>query len=220
MPRLVWGQIGEKKYETGVRNGVLYKSENGTYPKGVAWNGLIGVTESPSGAEATSLYADDSKYITLLSAEEFGATIEAYNCPREFYECDGQAELIEGVMIGQQDRKSFGMCYRTSIGNDTDLNAYGYKLHIFYGGVASPSEKGYESEDDSPDAITFSWEVSTTPVPVTGHKPTATVVLDSTILGPVAMAAIEDVLYGSETGEAHLPLPDEIRSIIAAAVAD
>ena len=215
MPKIEWDKNGERLYETGVKNGVLYiQDETGAYPKGVAWNGLTAVTESPSGAEATPLYADDIKYLNMVSAEELGGTIEAYTYPKEFALCDGSAELMLGVYVGQQARKTFGMCYRTSVGNDILNNDYGYKLHIIYGALASPSEKAYATINDSPEAITFSWEFSTTPVNVTGLKPTASVVIDSTKLSTVAMAALEKVLYGDESTEARLPLPDEIKSIL------
>lgn len=216
MTRLVWDQTGEKLYETGVRMGVLYPiNESGIYSTGVAWNGLISVSESPSGAEATALYANDSKYLNLYSTEEFAATVEAYTYPDEFAECDGSASLTEGVMIGQQPRKTFGMCYRTVLGNDTKGEKYGYKIHLIYGAMAAPSEKQYSSINDSPEAITFSWELSTTPVNVTGHKPTASLVIDSTKLTPAQLKAIEDKLYGDDTsGTASLPLPDEVLQII------
>lgn len=218
MAKLVWDATGERKYETGVRNGVLYvMGEGGTYPKGVAWNGLTAVTESPSGAEATALYADDTKYLNLISAEEFGATIEAYMYPDEFAECDGSATLAAGVTIGQQPRKTFGMSYRTVYGNDVDNESYGYKLHLIYGAVAAPSEKAYATINDSPEAITFSWEVKTTPVNVTGHKPTASLTIDSTKVDQVKLKKIEDILYGATEGEARLPLPDEIIQILQAA---
>lgn len=218
MAKLVWDATGERKYETGVRNGVLYvMGEGGTYPKGVAWNGLTAVTESPSGAEATALYADDTKYLNLISAEEFGATIEAYMYPDEFAECDGSATLAAGVTIGQQPRKTFGMSYRTVYGNDVDNERYGYKLHLIYGAVAAPSEKAYATINDSPEAITFSWEVKTTPVNVTGHKPTASLTIDSTKVDEVKLKKIEDILYGAAEGEARLPLPDEIIQILQAA---
>lgn len=218
MAKLVWDATGERKYETGVRNGVLYvMGEGGTYPKGVAWNGLTAVTESPSGAEATALYADDTKYLNLISAEEFGATIEAYTYPDEFAECDGSATLAAGVTIGQQPRKTFGMSYRTVYGNDVNNESYGYKLHLIYGAVAAPSEKAYATINDSPEAITFSWEVKTTPVNVTGHKPTASLTIDSTKVDPAKLTKIEDILYGAAEGEARLPLPDEIIQIIQAA---
>ena len=210
MSKLVWDQSGERFYETGVKNGVLYIPTSGVYSKGVAWNGLTAVTESPSGAEATALYADDIKYLSLMSAEEFGATIEAYTYPEEFAECDGSASLANGVSIGQQARKTFGLSYKTTIGNDVDGNDHGYKLHLIYGCLAAPSEKAYATINDSPEAITFSWEVTTTPVNVTGHKPTACITIDSTKADPTKLAALEAKLYGSETVEASLPLPDEI----------
>ena len=219
MSRLVWDQTGERLYETGVKQGVLYVQDNGAYPKGVAWNGLTAVTESPSGAEATALYADDVKYLNLMSAEEFGATIEAYTYPDEFAECDGSAAIAAGIYIGQQTRKTFGMCYRTVVGNDVDTNDYGYKLHLIYGALAAPSEKAYASINDSPEAITFSWEVSTTPVSVNGYKPTASITIDSTKVDPAALAALEAVLYGSADSEARLPLPDEIMEIVGTSVA-
>jgi hypothetical protein len=218
--RLTWDDAGKRLYETGVKQGVLYpQDDDGAYPKGVAWNGLTAVTESPEGAEPTPLYADDIKYLNLLSTEEFKATVEAYTYPDEFAECDGSGSLVEGVTIGQQDRKTFGLSYRTSLGNDVKGNEYGYKLHIVYGCLAAPSEKAYATVNDSPEAITFSWEVSTTPVNVTGFKPTASLVLDSVKLGAAKMKAIEDVLYGSSAAEARLPLPDEIKSIIESAAA-
>lgn len=222
MSKLVWDQTGERYYETGVKMGVLYpQSASGTYPKGVVWNGLTAVTESPSGAEATPLYADDVKYLNLYSAEEFGATIEAYTYPDEFAECDGSAEIATGVTIGQQNRKAFGLCYRTTIGNDTDGNDHGYKLHIIYGAMASPSEKAYATINDSPEAITFSWEITTTPVSVSGFKPTASVTIDSTKVDGTKLKQLEAILYGdngsSSAGEARLPLPDEIVTLIGTA---
>lgn len=222
MSKLVWDQTGERYYETGVKMGVLYpQSASGTYPKGVAWNGLTAVTESPSGAEATALYADDIKYLNLYSAEEFSATIEAYTYPDEFAECDGSAELTTGVTIGQQKRKAFGLCYRTTIGNDTDGNDHGYKIHIIYGAMASPSEKAYATINDSPEAITFSWEITTTPVSVSGFKPTASVTIDSTKVDGTKLKQLEAILYGdngsSSAGEARLPLPDEIVTLIGTA---
>lgn len=217
MSKLVWDQTGERLYETGVKQGVLYVQEAGAYPKGVAWNGLTAVTESPSGAEATALYADDIKYLNLLSNEEFGATIEAYTYPEEFMACDGSASLAEGVFIGQQARKTFGLCYRTTIGNDEDGNDHGYKLHLIYGALAAPSEKAYASINDSPEAVTFSWEVTTTPVNVTGAKPTACVTIDSTKCDASKLAALEAILYGSDDEEARLPLPDEIKTLMATA---
>lgn len=219
MSKLVWDNTGERLYETGVKQGVLYpQAAGGTYPKGVAWNGLTNITESPSGAEATALYADDIKYLNLVSAEELGGTIEAYTYPDEFAECDGSAALTEGVFIGQQDRKTFGLCYRTTLGNDVDSNGHGYKLHLIYGALAAPSEKAYATINDSPEAITFSWEFKTTPVNVTGHKPTASLILDSTKVSETKMAALEKVLYGDGDTEARLPLPDEVVQILTSAV--
>lgn len=214
MAKLEWDATGARLYETGVKQGVLYVMSEGIYPKGVAWNGLTAVTESPSGAEATPLYADDIKYLNLMSAEEFGATIEAYTYPDEFMECDGSAVLTEGVYIGQQPRKTFGMCYRTTLGNDVSNDSYGYKLHLIYGALASPSEKAYSTINDSPEAITFSWEITTTPVNVTGHKPTALLTIDSTKVDKSKLAALEAKLYGSESEEPMLPLPDEVASIL------
>ena len=216
MSKIVWDAIGEHTFETGVRNGVLYlKNTEGVYDNGVAWNGLTSVSESPEGAEPTDLYADDIKYLTLMSAENFKATIEAYTYPVEFEECDGSATIAKGVVIGQQSRKPFGLCYRTAIGNDTDGNEHGYKLHIVYGCQASPSEKQYSTINDSPEAITFSWEVSTTPVNVTGKKPTATLIIDSTKADKAKLTALEAILYGSEQDEPRLPLPDEIATLMA-----
>lgn len=220
MSKIVWDKTGERFYETGVKNGVLYIPTGGVYSKGVAWNGLTAVTESPSGAEATALYADDIKYLNLMSNEEFGATIEAYTYPDEFAECDGSASLATGVMIGQQSRKTFGLCYRTTIGNDTEGNDHGYKLHLIYGAMAAPSEKGYATINDSPEAITFSWEVTTTPVSVSGFKPTASITIDSTKADPAKLTALEKILYGSDdepATEPRLPLPDEIAALMAAA---
>lgn len=216
MSKIVWDAIGEHTFETGVRNGVLYlKGVEGTYNTGVAWNGLTSVSESPEGAEATDLYADDVKYLTLMSAENFKATIEAYTYPVEFEECDGSATIAKGVVIGQQSRKPFGLCYRTAIGNDTDGNEHGYKLHIVYGCQASPSEKQYSTINDSPEAITFSWEVNTTPVNVNGKKPTATLIIDSTKADKAKLTALEAILYGSEEAEPRLPMPDEIAALMA-----
>ena len=224
MSRLTWDKTGERYYETGVKQGVLYPIQtDGKYSKGVAWNGLISVNESPSGAEATPLYADDIKYLNLISNEEFGATIEAYTYPDEFYECDGSSALADGVMIGQQKRKTFGLCYRTTVGNDVDGNDYGYKLHLIYGCLAAPSEKGYNTINDSPEAITFSWEVSTTPVSVKGFKPTSQITIDSTKIAEgkkAKLTELEDILYGkdgdagSATGP-RLPLPDEVATLFA-----
>lgn len=221
MSRLVWDQTGDRRYETGVSKGVLYvlnnKNGQNVYGDGVAWNGLTAVTESPSGAEASPLYADDIKYLNLVSAEEFGGTIEAYTYPDEFAQCNGEASLSAGVSIGQQSRKTFGLCYRTVLGNDTDSNEYGYKLHLVYGCLASPSEKSYSTVSDSPDAITMSWEFSTTPVAVAGFKPTSIITIDSTKVGDGVMTALENVLYGGDNApheKARLPLPDEVKTIV------
>lgn len=219
MAKIVWDKTGERLYETGVEQGVLYNiDERGAYSKGVPWNGLTAVTESPSGAEATPLYADNIKYLELQSAEEFGATIEAYTYPDEFGECDGTASIGQGIIIGQQSRKIFGLSYKTVVGNDVKNNDYGYKLHLIYGAKAAPSEKAYSTINDSPEAITFSWEVTTTPVPVNGHKPTSTLVIDSTKVGEGVMKKIEDVLYGGDEAEPRLPLPDEVLTIISSGV--
>ena len=217
MSKLVWDKTGERLYETGVKQGVLYpQGTDGKYPKGVAWNGLTTVTESPSGAEATPLYADDIKYLNLISTEELGGTIEAYTYPDEFAECDGSAAIATGVYIGQQPRKTFGLSYRTTLGNDVDSNAHGYKLHLVYGALAAPSEKAYATINDSPEAITFSWEFSTTPVNVDGFKPTANIVIDSTKVKAENLANLEKILYGDTDTEARLPLPDEVAQIMSA----
>lgn len=220
MSRIIWDDIGERFYETGVEKGVLYlRDETGAYPAGVPWNGLTTVTESPSGAEPTPLYADNIKYLTMMSVEELGMSIEAYTWPDEFMECDGSAELAEGVLIGQQARKVFGLVYTTLLGNDIKLNDYGYKLHLIYGCLAAPAEKTYTSVNDSPDATTFSWEVTTTPVSVPDFKPTANITIDSTAADPDALKALEDILYGKnaegegEATVARLPLPAEVLSI-------
>ena len=216
--RLVWDAVGERLFETGVKQCVLYLIDkiSGTYNKGVAWNGVTSVPESPSGAEATDLYADDAKYLSLLSAETFGCTVEAYTYPEEFEACDGTAQLTPGVTIGQQARSVFGLCYRTTVGNDVDGNDHGYKLHIIYGCKATPSEKSYSSINDSPEAITFSWTVNTTPVSVEGFKPTASLVIDSTKVDKAKLSKLEDVLYGSESADPRLPLPNEIVGILTA----
>lgn len=214
MTKLVWDKSGERFYETGTTNGVLYvQDEAGKYGKGVVWNGLTAVTESPTGAEPTDLYADDTKYATLRSAETFGATVEAYTYPDEFAECDGSAALMKGVYIGQQPRKSFGLTYKTRVGNDVSDNL-GYKLHIVYGATASPSEKAYTTINDSPEAITFSWEMTTTPVNVADHKPTATLIIDSTKVDKEHLQDLEDYLYGTDSKEAALPMPDEVVKIL------
>jgi hypothetical protein len=214
MSRIVWDKTGERLYETGTKNGVLYPQVAGAYPNGVAWNGLTAVTESPSGAEATPLYADDIKYLNLMSVEEFGGTIEAYMYPDEFKACNGEADLTDGVSIGQQTRQAFGFCYRTVLGNDTENNDHGYKLHLIYGALAAPSEKAYATINDSPEPMTMSWEFTTTPVAVTGHKPTASLTIDSTKCDAAKLAALEDILYGSESEEPRLPLPDEIATLM------
>ena len=227
MSKLVWDQTGERLYETGVDRGVLYLLDNSNkYSTGVAWNGLTAVTESPSGAEATDLYADNIKYLSMRSAETFGATIEAYTYPDEFGECDGSAEIATGVIIGEEARKTFGLCYRTVVGNDVNGNDHGYKLHLIYGATASPSEKGYATISDSPEAITFSWEVTTTPVNVEGFKPTACLTIDSTKANATDLASLEEILYGKDAGaegtpaavEPRLPLPDEVAEIMSTTV--
>lgn len=221
MAKLVWDKTGDRLYETGVKNAVLYvRDSGGTYTKGVAWNGITAVTESPSGAESNPLYADDIKYLNLISNEDFGATIEAYTYPDEFAECDGSAEIVAGVKIGQQKRKTFGLCYRTTLGNDVDGNDHGYKLHIIYGATAAPSERAYATINDSPEAITMSWELSTTPVTVTGFKPTAHLEIDSTKVKAEELTKFEEILYGkdgAEQTEPRLPLPDEIATLFTAA---
>lgn len=217
MAKLVWDEVGKRTYETGVDKGVLYVQDaEGAYGKGVAWNGLTAVNESPSGAEPTPLYADNIKYLELTSKEEYGATIEAYTYPDEFEACDGSAEIGEGVVIGQQSRKVFGLCYRTVKGNDVKNNDYGYKIHLVYGCKAKPAQKNYQTINDSPEAITFSWEVSTTPVEVEGFKPTATVTIDSTKVTAEKLKSIEEALYGTESVEPKLLLPNEILAIVKA----
>jgi hypothetical protein len=218
MAILAWDAIGERLYETGVQKGVLYVQDtDGTYPLGVAWNGLTAVTESPSGAEANPIYADDTKYLNLISAEEFGATIEAYTYPDEFAQCDGSHALATGVMIGQQTRKAFGLAYRTTLGNDAEGVDYGYKLHLIYGALAAPSEKAYATINDSPEAITFSWEVSTIPVAVTDHKPTACLTIDSSKVDAGILSDLEDILYGTAGADPYLPLPDAVATLFGGA---
>ena len=215
MSKIVWDEVGEHFYETGVKNGVLYPQDStGAYPKGVAWNGLTAVNENPSGADANDIYADDDLYLTLRGKEIFGATIEAYTYPDEFGVCDGSAELAQGITIGQQTRKAFGLSYRTAIGNDVDGVDHGYKLHLIYGATASPSSKNYQTINDNPEAMTLSWEIKTTPIKVTGHKPTACLTIDSTKVAQGVMKKIEDKLYGTEIGEATLPTPDEILALV------
>lgn len=216
MARLEWDKTGERFYETGTDRGVLYPTaDGGEYGNGVPWNGLTAVTESPSGAEATALYADNTKYLSLMSVEEFGATLEAYTYPDEFAECDGSASIAKGVVIGQQERKSFGLSYRTKVGNDIEGDDLGYKIHIIYGVKASPSEKSYATINDSPEAVTFSWELTTTPVNVAGFKPTASITIDSTKANPTDLKSLEDILYGDSDNEPRLPLPDEIATIMS-----
>lgn len=219
MAKIVWDQVGERFYETGVSKGVLYPAENGTYPKGVAWNGLTSVSENRSGAEPTALYADNIKYLNLMSTEEYGATIEAYTYPKEFAACDGSKALVTGVMVGQQPRQQFGFSYQTRIGNDTDGTEHGYKIHIVYGCLASPSEMQYDTINDSPEAATMSWEISTTPVDVEGEgfKPTATLTISSLDVEADKLKKLEDALYGTTEKEAHLPLPKEVAEIFSAA---
>ena len=217
MAKLKWAQDGERLYETGVSQGVLYPKVDGAYPAGVPWNGLSAVNESPSGGEANPIYADDIKFLNLMSVEEFGASVEAYMYPPEFDACLGNDELAPGIIIGQQEHQAFGMCYKTVVGNDTKGNAYGYKLHLIYGANAAPSERNYQTINDSPEPMSMSFELTTTPVAVTGKKPTASLCIDSTKTDAKVMKALEDVLFGSDTEEARLPLPDEIIEIIAGA---
>ncbi len=217
MSKLVWDETGKRFYETGTKKGVLYPTDDdGNYTTGVAWNGLTAVTESPEGAEPTALYADDIKYLNLLSTEEFKATVEAYTYPDEFAECDGSAEIATGITIGQQKRKPFGLSYTTTLGNDVDADDYGYKIHLIYGALASPTDKSYQTINDSPEAITFSWELSTTPVEVgDDYKPTANIVIDSTKTDATKLAALEEILYGTSSAEPRLPLPDEIITLMS-----
>lgn len=221
--KLVWDKTGERFFETGVKNAVLYpQASGGTYPKGVAWNGISAITEQPSGAEASPVYADDIKYLNLISAEDYAATIEAYTYPDEFAECDGSASLADGVSIAQQKRKTFGLCYRTTVGNDADGESYGYKLHIIYGAMAAPSEQAHNTVNDSPEAMQMSWSISTTPVSVPGFKPTASLTIDSTKADKTKLTALEEILYGkdpttdggSDGVDPRLPLPDEIKTLM------
>lgn len=224
MAKLVWDSVGEHLYETGVDHGVLYPwdSTQNAYGTGVAWNGLTTITESPSGADFTAIYADNIKYLNLQAAEEFGGTIEAYTYPDEWMECDGSKEVVTGAVIGQQARKSFGLCYRTKIGNDVDSSEHGYKLHIVYGCLATPSERAYQTINDSPEAISFSWEFQTTPVPIVdsngqpinGAKPTSIITIDSTKADSTKLATLEGILYGGDSAEARLPLPAEVISTL------
>lgn len=215
MTKLAWDQVGERLYETGVDHGVLYIPTAGVYSNGYAWNGLTTVTESPSGAEASPQYADNIKYLNLVSAEEFGGTIEAFTYPEQFGQCDGTANPSVGVAVGQQSRKSFGLSYRTRKGNDTDGTDHGYKLHLVYGALAAPSEKAYATINDSPEAITFSWEFTTTPVEVPGLKPSAVITIDSTKVNAGALANLEDILYGTVGSDPRLPLPAEVLALFA-----
>ena len=216
MTKLKWDVQGERYFETGVSNGVLYPFKEGKYSNGVAWNGLTAVNESPSGAEPTPLYADNIKYLNLLSNEEYAATVEAYTYPDEFAACDGSAEIATGVSVGQQTRQMFGLSYVTKLGNDTDGQDHGYKIHLIYGALAKPSQKNYATINDNPEAITFSWELSTTPVAVPNLKPTACITIDSTKVEPAKLKKIEDKLYGTESEEATLPTPTELATLIAA----
>ena len=216
MATLTWDVQSERYYETGVSKGVLYPFKEGKYSKGVAWNGLTAVNENPSGAEPTPLYADNIKYLNLLSNEEFAATVEAYTYPDEFAECDGSAELAVGVSVGQQKRIPFGLSYVTKLGNDTDGQDHGYKIHLIYGALAKPTQKNYATINDNPEAITFSWELSTTPVAVPNMRPTACITIDSTKVSPENLKKIEDKLYGKDSEEATLPTPAELAALIAA----
>ncbi len=217
MTALVWDATGEHFYETGVDHGVLYIPTEGVYSKGVAWNGLTGVTESPSGAESNPQYADNIKYLNLISAEEWAGTIEAFTYPDEFAACNGEKQLVAGVTVGQQSRSTFGMSYRTKIGNDTDGSDHAYKIHLLYGLTAAPSEKAYTTVNDSPEAVTFSWEASSVPVNVAGMLPTSSITIDSRTADPTKLAALEKILYGAESAEARLPLPDEVKTLMAPA---
>ena len=215
MAKLVFNGVGDRLFETGVKKGVLYvMGDEGQYENGVVWNGLTAVTEKPTGAETTNLYADDVKYVVIYGAEEFEATIEAYTYPEEFEQCDGSAVLTTGVNVGQQTRKTFAFCYTTSLGNDTQGQDFGYKIHIIYGCKAKPSEKSYSTINDSPEAVTFSWDVSTVPVPVEGMNPTATMVIDSTRVESNKLQLLEEVLYGTSVEDARLPLPDEVKTLL------
>ena len=214
MSKLEWDKTGERLYHLGVDHGVVFPMVKGKYTTGAPWNGLTAVNESPDGADPNDIYADNMKYLGLVGAEKFGATVEAYTYPDEFAECDGSVELVKGATIGQQNRKVFGMVYRTVIGNDVDGNEHGYKLHLIYGATAAPSEKAYNTINEDPEAITFSWELSTTPVNVTGHKPTASLTIDSTKADPTKLAELEKILFGDTETEPRLPLPDEIAQLL------
>jgi len=220
MTALTWDAVGTRKYETGVDHGVLYRvnETTGEYDTGYAWNGLTTVTESPSGAESNKTYADNILYLNLISLELFGGTVEAYTYPEQFAECDGSAQPEPGLSVGQQPRKPFGLCYRTLVGNDVSGTELGYKLHLVYNCLAAPSEKAYASINDQPEGINFSWEISTTPVPVTGYKPTATLVIDSTLVDADALAALSDILYGTVGSDPRLPMPDEVLALFAGTI--
>ena len=217
MSKLYWDQTSEKLYETGVEQVALYKQVSGAYPAGVAWNGVTALNISPSGAEPTPLYANDTKYLNLMSNEELGFTLEAYTYPEEWEECDGSAEAAEGVYLGQQPRVKFGLAAKTLVGNDTEGTTYGYKLHLFYGCLASPAEESHATVNDSPEAVTFSWTVSTEPVSVEGYKPTSYICIDSTKADPDKLATLEAMIYGSDSEEAKLPMPSEVISTMTAA---
>lgn len=215
MTRIVWDELGKHLFETGVDHAVLYPvGDAGAYPKGVAWNGITGVTQSPSGADVTKLWADNIKYVELRGAEEFGGTIEAYTYPDEFAECDGSATVVKGLRAGQQPRKAFGLAYRTLIGNDVDLDSHGYMIHLVYGASCSPSQRSYSTKNESPEAITFSWEFTTNPVNFSGFKPTSYLEIDSTAVDASKLKDLEDALYGTAENEARLPLPDEVAQIL------
>lgn len=217
MSKLEWNKVGEKLFETGVEKGVLYPAVDAAYPKGYAWNGLTKVSENPTGAESTALYADDVKYLDIQSKEEFGATVEAYMCPPEFYACDGTASMVPGVMVTQQNRTMFGMSYKTLLGNDVKGTDYGYKLHLVYGAKAAVSQKDYGTVNENPNAMNLSWNITTTPVEVPGLKPTAHIIIDSTTVDAEKLKALEDILYGTESEEARLPLPTELATIFKGA---
>lgn len=218
--RITWDNVGEKKYELGVDHCVHYLTDDtGAYAKGVAWNGITSISETPEGAEPESQYADNIKYMTIISAEELNGSIEAYTYPKQWEVCDGSAEVAPGIVIGQQARKTFGLCYRTKIGNDVDGQNHGYKLHLLYGAIASPSERNYETINDSPDISPFSWEYSTTPVPVTDHAPTSLITIDSTAVDAAKLAALEDILYGTAEVEPRMPMPDEVITLMNGAEA-
>ena len=217
MAKLIWDKVGERFYETGVSNCALYVYDDAAqdFGAGVAWNGITSITETPSGAEANAIYADNIKYLSLLSAEEFGASIEAYTYPEEFEECDGSAAIAPGVMVGQQARKKFCIAYKTIKGNDIQNDAYGYKLHLIYNCNAAPSERAYSTINDSPEAIAFSWEISTTPVAVTGHKPTSILTIDSAKVDASKLASVEEALFGGDSTEAKILMPDEVLAMLA-----